>query len=60
MPIPPTLAELKRRGDEAFLEAQAVIDTARQIVRHCKALNADLKRNRDDFERGRERVLERG
>ncbi len=60
MPISPTLAELKRRGDEAFLEAQAAIDTARQIVRRCKELNADLKRSRDDFERGRERLLERG
>ena len=49
----PTLTELMRRGDEAFLEAQAAIATARRIVRDCKELNADLRRTRNDFERAR-------
>ncbi len=49
-----TLTELKRRGDEAFLDAQAAIDTARQLARDCRELNADLKRTRADFKRARE------
>lgn len=53
MPNQLTLAELKRRGDEAFLEAQDAVDTARRIVRDCRELNADLKRTCADFKHAR-------
>lgn len=41
-----TLRELKRLGDEAFLEAQDVIDTARRIALDCRLLTADLRRSK--------------
>ena len=53
MPNQPTLAELMRRGEEAFLDARDAIATARRIVRDCRELNAELKRNCADFERAR-------
>ena len=53
MPNQPTLAELKRRGEEAFLDARDAIDKARRIVRDCRELNADLKRTCEGFDRAR-------
>src|SRR5579884_2138377 len=43
-----TLEDLKRRGDKAFAETQAAIDTTRRIAARCRELNAELRRARDD------------
>lgn len=40
----PTLAELKRRGDRVFADAQDAIDTARNIIQTSRELNAGLRR----------------
>jgi hypothetical protein len=39
-----TLAELKRRGDRVFADAQDAIDTARQIIHTSRELNVGLRR----------------
>lgn len=44
-----TLRELKCLGDEAFAEAQATIDTARQLTRECRQMNAQLRQSVDEF-----------
>ncbi len=40
----PTLAELKRRGNRVFADAQDAIDTARQIIHISRELNVGLRR----------------
>ena len=49
-----TFLELKRLGDQAFAEAHAAIDTARQIAHNSSELNAELKRTIKDFKQLRE------
>jgi hypothetical protein len=46
-----TFAQLKLMGDEAFADAQAAIDTARQIARDCRELNSAVKRILADVKR---------
>jgi len=48
-----TFTELKRIGDEAFAEAQAAIDRARDIVHECRQLNADLRLTIAEFNDGK-------
>lgn len=44
-----TFTELKRLGDEAFADAQATIDMARQLTRECRQMNSDLRQSIDAF-----------
>jgi hypothetical protein len=45
----PTLNELKRRGDEAFVEAQIVIEKAHQITRDARELRRALEHTTEEL-----------
>jgi hypothetical protein len=58
MPNHPTLAEVKRVGDQVLAETQAAIDTARLVIINSRKLNAEVRRAMADFKTRRECSLE--
>ena len=46
---PPTLDELRRRADEAFAEAQTVIEKAHQITRDARELRRALEHTTEEL-----------